>query len=315
MEQGGFFGRWGGRLGWIAFVIALVVIWRLENNYQSYFQTNPNLEERFQSGSATATDKVAITIEGVIMHNDGFAKWQIDRARKEPKREGGRGADKDSPGGTVTGKQLHLSPVGSTGPRQKPTIKLVVSMGGLAASGGYYASMAVGSTPDTIFAEPTTWTGSIGVVIPHYDLSGAREAHRCRRLDRLQSDQADRQPHLANTRRSSSQQEKDILQALVNDSFTEFKEIVKSGRPKFANDDKALDEVATGQVYSDKQALENGLVDKTGYLDDAINRAIEVNGLNKENIRVARLSETMCHAGRRIEEELVLDGLLPDLAA
>ena len=45
-RTGGFFGRWGGRLGWIAFVIALVVIWRLENNYQSYFQTNPNLEER-----------------------------------------------------------------------------------------------------------------------------------------------------------------------------------------------------------------------------------------------------------------------------
>ena len=45
-------------------------------------------------------------------------------------------------------------------------------MGGIAASGGYYVSMAVGQTPDTIFAEPTTFTGSIGVIIPHYNLAG-----------------------------------------------------------------------------------------------------------------------------------------------
>ena len=44
-------------------------------------------------------------------------------------------------------------------------------MGGLAASGGYYVSMCVGDQPDTIFAEPTTWTGSIGVMIPHYNIA------------------------------------------------------------------------------------------------------------------------------------------------
>ena len=93
-------------------------------------------------------------------------------------------------------------------------MKLVVSMGGLCASGGYYTAMAVGSTPDTIFAEPTTWTGSIGVVIPHYDLTGL--------LDKLavtddsivsNALELDRQPHtkiLAGTRET----EKEILQAL-----------------------------------------------------------------------------------------------------
>jgi protease-4 len=42
----------------------------------------------------------------------------------------------------------------------------------MAASGGYYVSMAVGDQKDSIYAEPTTTTGSIGVIIPHYDLSG-----------------------------------------------------------------------------------------------------------------------------------------------
>ena len=45
-------------------------------------------------------------------------------------------------------------------------------MGGIAASGGYYVSMAVGDEPNTIFAEPTGYTGSIGVIMPHYDVSG-----------------------------------------------------------------------------------------------------------------------------------------------
>ena len=45
----------------------------------------------------------------------------------------------------------------------------------MAASGGYYVSMCVGDTPETIFAEPTTWTGSIGVIIPHYNLADLME--------------------------------------------------------------------------------------------------------------------------------------------
>ena len=80
----------------------------------------------------------------------------------------------DSPGGTVSGSDYiyhHLREM----PREKRKIPLVVSMGGMAASGGYYVSMAVGHEPDTIFAEPTAFTGSIGVIIPHYDLAGLME--------------------------------------------------------------------------------------------------------------------------------------------
>ena len=50
-------------------------------------------------------------------------------------------------------------------------------MGSIAASGGYYVSMAVGHEPDTIFAEPTCFTGSIGVIIPHYNVAGFMEEH------------------------------------------------------------------------------------------------------------------------------------------
>jgi protease-4 len=288
LEQGGLFGRWGGRLGWIAFVIALIVIWRKQSEYQSYFQTNPNLEERFYSHSETATDKVAIIeIEGVITHNDGFAKWQIDRVRQDPNVKAVV-LRIDSPGGTVTGSNYLYHQLVELAHDTRRPMKLVVSMGGLCASGGYYTAMAVGSTPDSIFAEPTTWTGSIGVVIPHYDLTGLLE-----KLAVTDDSIVSNPLKLTGspTRKFSPElekQEKEILQTLVTDSFNDFKEIVKSGRPKFQNNDKGLDEVATGQVFSAKQALDKGLVDKSGYLEDAINRAIELNGLNKENVRVVK---------------------------
>ena len=118
------------------------------------------VQERFYSHQYYATDKVAIlTIDGVIISGEGFFKQQIDHALKDAK-DGHLKAlvvRVNSPGGTMSGSDYmyhHLCELA-----KETNIPIVVSMGGIAASGGYYASMAVGDTPDTIFAEPTTWTG------------------------------------------------------------------------------------------------------------------------------------------------------------
>ena len=71
--------------------------------YEQYVQKNPRIEERYVSHSETAPQKVAIiTIEGTILHSDGFAKWQIDQAAKDPDVKAVV-VRVDSPGGTVTG--------------------------------------------------------------------------------------------------------------------------------------------------------------------------------------------------------------------
>ena len=132
-----------------------------------------HLQEKFVSHNSRATDnKVAIiTVEGVISETeDGFIKRQIDCVAEDENVKAVV-LRVDSPGGTVSASDYlyhHLCKM-AAGKRQIP---MVVSMGGIAASGGYYVSMAVGHDPDTIFAEPTTFTGSIGVIIPHYDLAG-----------------------------------------------------------------------------------------------------------------------------------------------
>src|SRR5213076_1478427 len=75
----------------------------------------------------------------------------------------------NSPGGTVTGSDFIYHHLRELVDRRK--LPIVVSMGSVCASGGYYISMAVGAEPNSIFAEPSTWTGSIGVIIPHFDVS------------------------------------------------------------------------------------------------------------------------------------------------
>jgi protease-4 len=72
----------------------------------------------------------------------------------------------DSPGGTVTNSHQIYHELKKLA-EQKP---VVVSMGSLAASGGYFVAMGAGPK-GKIFAEPTTWTGSIGVIIPHYEVT------------------------------------------------------------------------------------------------------------------------------------------------
>ena len=184
----------------------------------------------------------------------------------------------DSPGGTVSGSDYiyhHLTKLAE----KKP---IVVSMGSVAASGGYYVSMAVGSNPNTIFAEPTTWTGSIGVIIPHYDATGLMEKVG------IKSDSIASHPlkGMGSFMKPMSAQERKILQSLVGESFARFKDIVKHGRPKFEKDPAALDRLATGQVYTAEQAAQSGLIDKVGWIEDAVDRAIELAQLPAEDVRV-----------------------------
>ena len=191
-------------------------------------ETNHRVQEKYFSNSTTAQDKIAIiSIEGVILESeDGFAKRQIDQAI-EDKSVKAIVLRVDSPGGSVTGSDFiyhHLLRL-----KKKRDIPIVVSMGSIAASGGYYVSMAVGQTPNTIFAEPTGFTGSIGVLIPHYNFEGL--------LGKIGAKDDTVASHPLKTMGSFSKpmtdEERKIFQALVDDNFKRFKEIVRSGRLQF----------------------------------------------------------------------------------
>ena len=120
---------------------------------------------------ATPRKKIAIIdVAGAIMEGEGFVKRQIDARAGRHRASSAVVLRVNSPGGTVTGSDYIYHHLRELVDERK--LPMVVSMGSICASGGYYVAMAVGDEPDAIFAEPTTWTGSIGVIIPHYDLSG-----------------------------------------------------------------------------------------------------------------------------------------------
>ncbi|NBW87408.1 MAG: S49 family peptidase, partial [Planctomycetia bacterium] len=169
LEQGGLWGRWGTRLAWIVAGFSFLSAVASAGAFSQYFQRDSRVLEKYHSLAKLATDKVAIvTVAGAIMGGDGFVRAQLDQIEEDPHVKAVV-LRVDSPGGTVSGSdELHHRIGKLARQRQLP---VVVSMGGIAASGGYYVAMANGGREDVIFAEPATLTGSIGVIIPHYDLS------------------------------------------------------------------------------------------------------------------------------------------------
>lgn len=246
------------------------------------WNADSGLSEEYHSLSRSGKHKIAvIRLEGPILDGEGFVKKQIDQVRNDP-------AVKavvlrvNSPGGSVTAADYIYHHLRMLCAERK--LPLVVSMGGMAASGGYYVSMAVGDTEETLFAEPTTWCGSIGVIIPHYNI-----AELSAELG-IEEDSIKSHPlkGMGNPFKRLSAEEQQILQALVDDAFERFKQVIARGRPRLAAKAGTIDHLATGQVFTTRQALKAGLVDREGFIEDAIDRAIELARLEKANTRVVR---------------------------
>lgn len=171
----------------------------------------------------------------------------------------------DSPGGTVTGSSQIYEVIREY---EKP---VVVSMAGLAASGGYQIS----APADYIFARSDTFTGSIGVILT---LFNAEEL-----IDKIGVDvilfTSGPNKSMGSTWEDVTPEQQQIFEALIDESYEEFVKIVADGR---GMDIAAVRELADGRIYSGRQAVDNGLVDALGNLDDAIAKAAELGGISGE---------------------------------
>lgn len=309
-RENGSYWRFFTWIGWTGFALCGLLLISQYAMLGDYFDTSGGIFESYHSGAEFARDKVAvISLTGVIVEGDGFVKRQIDRVRDDDNVKAVV-LRIDSPGGTVTGSDYiyhHLTRL-----RKERNLPMVVSMGSMAASGGYYAAMAVADQPQSIFAEPTTTTGSIGVIIPHYDISGLMARYDVKD-DSIASHP--RKQMLTMTKPIPDEHRR-ILQRYVDESFGRFKEIVKAGRPAFLQNPELLDELATGEIFSATQAKTHGLVDEIGFIEDAIDRVLVMAGLDKESTRVvlfqkqASLFELPAIAMSRHEQTSELNTLL-----
>ncbi|HAA67825.1 MAG TPA: signal peptide peptidase SppA [Planctomycetaceae bacterium] len=280
--SGGFFSRLAGAICWLLLFGFIYSIWTGNSEMVSWSGNMGGLTETHQSGNTKANSKVAIlTISGIIGDGHGYVKQQIDQIRRDSQVKA-IVLRVNSPGGTVYGSDFILHHLKKL--REERDLPLVVSMGGMATSGGYYVSMAIGDQKDVLFAEPTTTTGSIGVILPHYDFS-----QLLKRYD-VQNDAIVSHPRkqMLSMTRSLSDEHRSILQAQVDELFSRFKFVVRGGRPALRDDPEQLNRIATGEVFTANQALDHGLIDKIGFLEDAIERASQLANLKSNQFQVVQ---------------------------
>jgi protease-4 len=175
----------------------------------------------------------------------------------------------DSPGGEIEPCQEILWEI----ERVKETKPIVVSMGGTAASGGYYIS----TQANKIVAFPTTQTGSIGVIYAVINVEELLEKLGIQ----IEIFKGGKYKDMYWGFRELTPEEEEIMQGMVDEYYEQFIDVVSEGRELSKEEVRNL---ATGQIYTGTEAKELGLVDKLGDLNTAIDLAAELAGIEAPKV-------------------------------
>ncbi|CCO22994.1 signal peptide peptidase SppA [Maridesulfovibrio hydrothermalis] len=178
----------------------------------------------------------------------------------------------NSPGGTVTASDILYNEIMRF--KKKTGASVVVSMMDLAASGGYYVSLAA----DRIMAHPTSLTGSVGVIFVRPKVGGL--------LDKIgvsvEVSKSGRNKDMGFPFKADTNEQKKIINSIVGDYAARFHGLVRKHRSISESD---LEKVFTAQIYSAAGAEKAGLIDGVGYLPDAVDMVCELAGI-PENSKV-----------------------------
>ena len=170
----------------------------------------------------------------------------------------------ESPGGEIAPSQEILWEIEEV----KEAKPVVVSMGGTAASGGYYIS----TKADKIVALPTTMTGSIGVISQVMNVEGLLEKLGIE----IETFKGGKYKDMYSGFREMTPEEEEIMQGMIDEYYEQFIDVVAEGRGLSKDEVRNL---ATGQIYTGTEAKELGLVDALGGLDTATELAMELAGI------------------------------------
>jgi len=159
-------------------------------------------------------------------------------------------------GGVVESAEIHDQLVKLKEETKKP---IYVSMGSMAASGGYYISTAA----DKIFASPDTLTGSLGVIMQSLNYEGLAKKYGVEMVTIKSGPYKD----IMNPARKMTEEERKILQSLIQNAYDGFVKVISEGRHL---PESEVRKIADGRIYDGRQAKQLKLIDEFGYLDDTI---------------------------------------------
>ena len=215
------------------------------------------------SGTPIGQKVAVIDIAGIISKSDATIK-RIHTYRDDPSVKA-IVLRIDTPGGSVAPVQEIFTELEKI---EKP---IVASMGGSAASGGYYIACAA----DTIVANPGTLTGSIGVIMQFTRMKGLYDKvgleHQVVKSGQFKD--------TGSPFRELTEQERAVLQATVDDVHNQFVDAIFTARGNLLTRAEVV-ELADGRIFSGKQALESKLIDQLGNLPDAIKIAGKLAGID-----------------------------------
>ncbi|WP_077214249.1 signal peptide peptidase SppA [Bacillus dakarensis] len=208
-------------------------------------------------------------------------------------------------GGVVESAEIHDKIVEIQNEAKKP---VYISMGSMAASGGYYIS----APAHKIFASPETLTGSLGVIMQGYNFAGLAEKYGVEFVTIKSGPYKD----IMSSTREMTEEERAILQSMINNSYEGFVKVISEGRGLSVDEVK---KIADGRIYDGRQAKEIGLVDGFGYFEDVIE---EVKNEQKlKDAQVVSYTENFgfgsllsMGAQKIIGEDLEIDGLIKILS-
>lgn len=231
-------------------------------------------EGLFATGDAVAV----VRVEGAIMSGEQRGLLAPDGAYSETivkqlRRAGKNNSVKavvlrvDSPGGGITPSDEIRNQVLRL--RSEDGKPVVASMGGIAASGGYYVSAAA----DTIMANETTITGSIGVIAVVPNMQGLLDKIGVSTEVFTSGPQKDAGSGLV----PLTDEERQVLQSVIDEAHNRFVKVVQEGRKI---EEASVRRLADGRIYTARQAKDLGLIDTFGDLPDAIQTAAEMGNIS-----------------------------------
>ncbi len=290
----------------------------LEDRLEQQARRNLDLEPWYRlddnvTGWPTAREVAIIYVDGVIVSGSSSPGGllgnrtagsetivrQLDQARRDDAVQAVV-MRVDSPGGSAYASDEIWRATQRLREAGKP---LIVSMGGVAASGGYY----VAAGADRILAEPATLTGSIGVFSGRFSIQKLQETLGVQ----TETLERGRFASLYGSSRPLDEAELELLDGLVAATYDQFKERVAKGRSMSA---ERVEEVARGRVWTGQAALEVGLVDELGGIVEAVEAARAAAGIPRSALveLVVYGDRQVGPLPRRSVEVLSRAGLLPD---